>query len=224
MSANVNENQPPEAKSNEKELNFRKQEEMFKKQLEQERVARQAAEEKAARYEAERTKKPHDDDEDYASDEPYVDRRILDKKLSKFEKSFEEKIDKRAEEKARNILEQRDRDDYLNQNGDFNETMSTENLQKFVERHPSLAKSLMRMPDGFEKQKLVYENIKALKVGQKEESKPSVQDKIDQNRRSPYYQPTGMAGPGYANQGDFSPAGKKSSYDKMQELKARLRI
>lgn len=225
MSANPQESQTVEAKSNDKELNFRKQEEMFKRQLEQERQARLQAEERAAKYEKERQQKAvNTEDDDDISDEPYVDHKALTKKLSKLEKTFEEKINKTAEEKARALIEQRDKDTYLRERNDFNEVMSPENLQKFCEKHPAVAESLMRMPDSFERQKLVYESLKALKVGQKEEAKSGIQDKIDQNRRSPYYQPSGTAGPGYQSQGDFSPAGQKNAYEKLKQLKANLRI
>ena len=42
--------------------------------------------------------------------------------------------------------------------------------------------------------------------------------------QSPYYQPSGMGTAPYAQSGDFSAHGQKQAYDKMQELKGRLRI
>jgi hypothetical protein len=56
------------------------------------------------------------------------------------------------------------------------------------------------------------------------EAKPSIQETIDKNRKGPFYQPTGVGTAPYAGGGDFSPTGQKSAYDKMQELKARLRL
>ena len=57
------------------------------------------------------------------------------------------------------------------------------------------------------------------------QKEPSIQDKIDANRRSPFYQPSGIGSAPYAGpDGDFSAAGQKTAYDKMQELKSRLRI
>ena len=50
------------------------------------------------------------------------------------------------------------------------------------------------------------------------------QEKIDANRKSPYYQPSGVGAAPYASAGDFSDSGQKSAYAKMQELKSRLRI
>jgi hypothetical protein len=80
------------------------------------------------------------------------------------------------------------------------------------------------MPEGFERQRLVYENIKALGVDKPISKEPSVQEKIEANRKSPYYQPSGVGAAPYASQSDFSAGGQKQAYEKMQELKNRLRI
>lgn len=225
MTANAQDNQPVATQPNDKELNFRKQEEMFKRQLEQERLARQQAEERAAQAEkmVQAKAQPSDDDDDN-SDEPYVDRKLLSKKLSKFEKQMEEKIEKKAEEKARGLMFEQNRSNFLKQNPDFNEIMSPEVLQKFVEKHPDVAEDLLSMPDTFERQRLVYRNIKALGVHKKEEPKQNIQDKIDQNKRSPYYQPSGIGSAPYQSSGDYSPSGQKNAYAKMKELQSKLRI
>lgn len=207
---------------NEKEINFRKQEEMYKRQLEQEKQARLAAEERATKAEQARAKTPTDDDDD-ASDDPYVDHKVLTKKLAKFEKNMDGRIEEKAKEMAGKMLEQRDKEEYFGQHADFNEVMSPENLQKFYEKHTTLAKNLARLPDGFDKQKLVYENMKALKVGQKEE-KSDIQEKIDQNRRGGFYQPSGMGSPPHSAQSDFSPAGQKAAFEKVKALRNNLRI
>jgi len=80
------------------------------------------------------------------------------------------------------------------------------------------------MPEGFERQKLVYKNIKALGLNMPEVKQPTIQDKIDANKRSPYYQPSGVGTAPYASVGDFSSQGQKQAYAKMQELKNKLRI
>ena len=203
-----------------KELNFRRQEQMFQQKLEQERLARQQAEERLAALERQSKASSNDDDDS----EPYVDHKKLDKKLTSFEQRIEQKIDQRAEAKAQSLLQQERQDTYMKDNPDFNNVMSNETVQRFAETHPRLAKSILSMPEGFERQKLVYENIKSLGIDKPKAKEPSVQDKIDANRRSPYYQPSGVANAPYSAQGDFSQAGQKNAYEKMQELKARLRI
>lgn len=228
MTVAPEQNQTQEVKNNDKEFNFRKQEEAFKRQLDQERNARIAAEQRAAELTASKTASRHEDDEDETSDEPYVDERRLQKKLAKFEKSMDAKIDQKAEQKARMLVEEERRSNYLKTNNDFNEIMNADNVEKFAEKYPSLAEHILRMPEGFERQKLVYENIKALGVHKKESPAPSVQDKIDANRRSPYYQPSGIASAPYGQPGtggkDYSSSEKKTAYEQMQQLKNRLRI
>lgn len=155
------------------------------------------------------------------SDEPYVDQRSLKKKFTKFEETIDQKIAKAAEEKARQIVEEQNRNNYLKQNADFDQTMQPEVIQKFAEKYPGIAEAILRMPDGFERQRLVYESIKGTGVNKKEESK--IQDTINANRRSPF-QPANNAAPPYSMQGDFSDAGQKNAYSKMKDLQKRLRI
>lgn len=205
-----------EVKPSDKELNFRKQEQMFQRQL-AERDNRINEMQKLIE-----SVKQQPAQEEEADDEPYVDHKRLNKTLSSFEKKLEQKIEQKAEERARSLLEQDKKDRWLKQNPDFYDIL--QHADKFAEKDPDLAESILDMPDTFERQKLVYKNIKALGVHKPAENKPSIQDKVDANRRSPYYQPSGVGTAPYASGGDFSPTGQKAAYNKLQELKNRLRI
>lgn len=218
MTAPTQENQAQEQKPSDKELNFRKQEAMFQKQLDQERAARQDAERRAEA--AERMQKPQEDADD--DSEPYVDHKKFARTLSSFEKKMEDKIDKKAEEKARHMLGESRRNDWIRNNPDFYEVL--QNAERFAQKDPELAEAILEMPEGFERQKLVYKNIKALGLHKPEAKQPSIQEKVDANRKSPYYQPSGVGSAPYASAGDFSAGGQKNAYAKMQELKNRLRI
>lgn len=217
MSADTN--QTIEQKPSDKEINFRKLEERYERQLSQERAAREEAERKALEL-AKKQQASHEDDED--DDEPYVDKKRLAKKMSSFEQRLEEKIEKKAEEKARSLMQQERQQDWLRRNSDFYDVM--QHAEKFANHDPELAESILLMPEGFERQKLVYKNIKALGLHQEKPKEPSVQEKIDANRRSPYYQPSGVGSAPYGHKGDFSQSGQKNAYDQMQSLKARLRL
>lgn len=217
MSVPENTNQAqPESKPNDKEYNFAQ----VRKQLEQERQGRLQAEQRAAQLEEEHSRKTRvSDDSDDDDNEPYVDKKTLKKTFSKWEQTLDQKIDKKAEEKARLMVEQERQNNFLKQNPDFNQILSPELIQKFAEKHPEMAEPLTEMPDGFARQKLLYQNIKALGLHKPLESKPSIQDVVDKNRRSPYYQPSGAGGtPPYAAAGDFSKVGQENAYKKMQEL------
>lgn len=206
-----------EQKTNDKEFNFRQLETKYEKIVAQER----AEKERLAREleEAKRTKQGIAEEDD--DSEPYVDNKRLEKKLSSFERRLEEKIDKKAEEKARMLLEKKDKEAWLNENQDFYEVMQ-QHAEKFVQRAPKLAENILRMPDTFERQQLVYNNIKALGIDKPEQKVSSIQEKVDANRRSPYYQPTGIAPAPYSTAGDFTDSGKKNAYAKMKEMQQRL--
>jgi hypothetical protein len=210
---------PPQS---DKELNFRKQEESFKRQLEQERQARAQAEARTKELEeAHRRAQPASDDEDY-SDEPYVDHKRLKRELGKVVQSTTKDTDARIQNAVQSALAQERQNMWLKQNSDFYDVMG--HAQAFADKDPELAETILAMPEGFERQKLVYKNIKALGLHKKPEPAESIQSKIDANKRSPYYMPTGVGTAPYASQSDFSDSGQKNSYDKMQELKKRLRL
>lgn len=203
-------------------MNFDK----IRKQFEQERAEKIQMQQRVAELEKQQAARlPYkDDSDDEPGDEPYVDHKNLTKKLKKFDSEMEQKIDKRAEERVRVLLEQEKQESYMAQNSDFKDILAQENIQKFAEKHPEIARRMLKMPDTFDRQVLLYEQIKALEVNKKEAPKESIQQKIDANRRGAFYQPTGIGTAPYAQAGDFSPSGQKSAYAKLQELKAKMRI
>ena len=220
VAAESKENQVQEQKTNDREFNFRQQEQLFNRKLDEERQARVLLERRLQELQA---KQPVQSDDD-ESDEPYVDRKALEKRFKSWESTLDERIDRKAEEKARTLVAQERQSAYLKQKQDFNNVMTPEMMNKLVTKDPELAETILEMPEGFARQKLVYQTIKAMKLDQAEEKKPTVQDKIDANRRSPYYQPSGVGSAPYAGGGDFSPSGQKNAYNKLQELKSKLRL
>lgn len=223
MTVNAQENQPKEEK-NDKEINFRKQEEIFKKQLEQERSARIAAEQKAEQLEQFRKQKIETNDEDISSDEPYVDQKFLDKKLNKFAQSLEATFEQRAEQKARQIVEGERQKDFMKKNPDFNMVMTQENIEKYGEMNPDELEEWTDIPQSFTRQKLLYRTIKkSIESKKAEVEKSEIQKKIDQNKASPGYRPSGFSPAPYAAHSDFSQEGQKRSYQKMKELQGRFR-
>lgn len=212
------ENQP---KQNDKEYNFAQ----IRQQLERERAEKaQLAQEleKVKRMAQERPSQP-EGEPDYDDDEPYVDHKRLRKELARVTQKTVSEADQRVQQAVNRALAEERQKQWLKANPDFYEVMN--HAQAFADRDPELAETILEMPEGFERQKLVYKNIKAMGLHKPpEQQKSSIQDKVDANRRSPYYQPTGVGSAPYAGVGDYSPGGQKNAYDKMQELKKRLRI
>lgn len=215
--------QEPEAivdsKQNDKEYNFRQLEAKYQRQLEQERTARLEAEKAVQEVMASRQQVQQEEEE---SSDPYVDQKRLNRTLSSFEKKMEERIEKRAKEISKQEQVEERRQTWLRNNPDFYQVL--QHAEKFAQKDPELAETILEMPEGFERQKLVYKNIKALGIHLPETKQTGIQDKINANQNNLYYQPTGVASSPYQNAGDFSDHGKKQSYDKMKELQKRMRL
>lgn len=208
--------QPAAAPVSDKELNFRRQQQMYEKRLEEERRAR---EELAARLAAiESSKVRGEDDED--DDEPYVDSKKLSKTLDKFGQRSKQEISNEVKTQIQMAIEQDRRERWLEQNPDFESVLS--HAEKLAEMAPGLARSILSMPDSFERQKMVYENIKLLGIHKPKSPESSIQQKIDANRRSPYYQPSSVGAAPYQSSGDFSKSGMETAYAKMRELGKRF--
>lgn len=213
-----------EAKT-EKEINFERQRKMYERQLQEERKRREDLEQKQREYEQMLARKgvQETDDDD---DEPYVDKRKLEKKLEHFSRKTKEETQTEIQKAVQSALAEERRQNWLKNNPDFYEIM--QHAERFAQKDPELAETILEMPDSFERQKLVYKNIKALGLHKKEEPRSTIQETVDRNRRSPYYQPSGIGTPGSSSLGlgskDYSPQEGNEAYKKMQELKNRLRL
>jgi hypothetical protein len=215
MSENPVTSQENEQKTSDKELNFRVIEAKHKRELEQERQARLEIERKL--QEIQSKQQQIDDDED----EPYVAPKKLEKKLAQFGQSTQTDIQKAVEMGKQQMKEELKQEIWLEKNSDFLSVM--QHAQKLYDEDKELAETILTMPDNFERQKLVYKTIK--KLGLHEEKKSSsIQDKVDANRRTPYYQPSGIAAAPYSTGGDYSASGQKNAYQKMKELQSKLRM
>jgi hypothetical protein len=216
MTVPTQENQTVE--KNTKEDNLVAMRRHYEKQLAEERSARMEAEKVA--QEARQRHMPAPDDEDES--EPYVDHKKLNKTLAKFGQQAKQETQGEIQKAVQMALAEERKQNWIKNNPDFYDVLQHAN--KFAEKDPDLAETILEMPDTFERQKLVYKNIKALGIDKPDQKVPSIQEKIDANRRSPYYQPSGVGTAPYAQVGDFSAQGQKQAYDKMQQLKAQLRI
>lgn len=201
--------------NNDKELNFRRQEAMYQQKLEQERQEKQQLQ---RQLEEERQRKVSEQEEE--EPEPYVDHKKLKKTLSNFGQNTQSEIKKGMTSAKEEAKEEMRQEIWLEQNQDFEEVLKN-HANKLATK--PIAKTILSMPDTFERKQLVFQMIKELGLDKPPEQKPSIQDKIDSNLRSPFYQPTNIGTAPYSSQGDFSPKGQKEAYEKMQELKNRLR-
>lgn len=210
---------PELQKQNDKEYNFAQIRQQLDREK-QEKLQLKEENERLKKVAQERLALADDDNND--DDEPYVDHKKLKKELGKVVKQTYADTDNKIQEAVSRALTEERQKQWMKNNPDFFEVMN--HAQAFADRDPELAETILEMPEGFERQKLVYKNIKALGLHKKEDPKANIQDKIDANKRSPYYQPSGIGTAPYATAGDFTPAGQKNAFQKMQELKNRLRL
>lgn len=219
MTAPTNENQAQAAQQSEKELNFRKLEAKYSQELAYERAKREDAERRAQEI-AQRQAAPPEEDE--TTDEPYVDHKRLDKKLSKFGQQYKQETQTEIQKAVKSAIREERKDNWIRSNPDFEEVL--QHAEKLALRAPDLAESILDMPESFERQKLVYKSIKSLGLHKAEERQQSIQEKVDANRKGPYYQPSSVGSAPYQSASDYSPGGQKQAYDKMKELQSRLRL
>jgi hypothetical protein len=208
-----------EQKPSNKELNFRQLEAKYERTLAQERAERERLAKEIEDLRKAKLSQP-DDDED---DEPYVDKKKLAKHLAKFGEQTKKETQTDIQKAVQNALAEERKQNWIKDNSDFYDVMQN-HAERFLQKAPQLAETILQMPEGFERQKLVYHNIKTLGLDKPEQPKSSIQETIDANRRSPYYQPSAVNAPPYAQMGDFSDAGQKNAHAKMKELQKRLRI
>lgn len=215
----VNQAQPSEVKQNDKELNFRQLEQKYERQLAQERAGRIEAERIAQEMQSKQTQTHEDEDDD---SDPYIDKRKLDKKLARFGEQTQKQTQNDINKAVQIALHEERKQNWIKSNSDFYDVL--QHAEKIMQKDPELAESILEMPEGFERQKLVYRALKSKGYHLPEQKGPSIQEKVDANRRNPYYQPTAVGSAPYASVGDFSSSGQKQAYEKMQELKKNLRI
>jgi len=207
-----------QSKQNDKEVNFRMLEQKYEKQLAQERQLRMEAERSAQ----ENKKRPASQEDEEDESEPYVDHKRLNKKLARFGEQAQIQTQSEIQKAVQTALKEERKSNWIKSNPDFYDVLG--HAEKFAQTDPELAETILEMPEGFERQKLVYKNIKALGLHKPEVKAPSVQEKIDSNRRGAFYQPSGVGTAPYASQGDFSKSGQETAYNKMKELQNRLKI
>lgn len=201
-----------------KELNFRKLEAKYQQEVAMERARREELERRVQ----EMSQPKQIEEVDEPDDEPYVDHKKLEKKLNKFGKNTQSEI-KNAMQQAKELAKEELKQElFLENHSDFHQVL--EKAEIFAEKYPKLAENILRMPAGFERQKLVYQTIKDFGLDKPEQKQQSIQEKVDANRRAPYYQPSGVGMSPYHSSANFSPDGQKQAYDKMKELQSRLRL
>lgn len=206
-----------EQSNNGKEFNFRQQQASYERKLAEERNEREKLVQQIE--EIKRSQNQHAEEED---SEPYLDHKRFKKEQAKFGQQIKQETKADINQAVQDAIENERKRAFLNENPDFYDVIE-KNAQSFFQKAPFLSETILKMPDNFERQKLVYHNMKAMGMDKPPVKESSIQEKIDANKRGAFYQPTQMGNPPFAPVGDFSASGMKQSYEKMKELQGRLR-
>lgn len=206
---------PPVEKPNDKEFNFRQQQASYERKLAEERAERERL---VRELEELKRMQPAVEEED---SEPYLDHKRFRKEQAKFGQQMKQETRADIHHAVQEALQNERKKAFLDANPDFYDTLQ-KHADNFQQKAPQLAETILQMPDTFERQKLVYHNIKSMQLDRPPVKEPSIQEKIDANKKTPYYQPSSVGNPPYAAAGDFSEAGMKTAYAKIKELQKRL--
>ena len=201
-------------KPSDKELNFRALEARYQQLLEENNR-------KIAELETKLKQTPEPEEEDESSD-PYVDERKLKKHLQKFGEQTVKQTQSEIQKAVQQAIYEERKQNWMKNNSEFYDVMKQ--AEKLAIEDPELAETILQMPDTFERQKLVYRNIKAMRLHEEKKPEPTVEELIQRKKQNAFYQPSMMASPGHSAVGDYSPQGQKEAYEKLQQLKSRLRL
>ena len=160
--------------------------------------------------------------ENQDDDDVYVDKNRLERKLKDFGQQTQKQTKHEVQTAVNAAIKEEKRQNWLKQNSDFQDVLK--HADKLAEKDPDLAESILEMPEGFERQKLAYKSIKAMGLHKPPQQEQSMQDKVNQNRKGLYYQPSDVNSSPYGASGDFSAAGQKNAYDQLQKWKKNMRI
>lgn len=206
------EKQAAEDRKNDKEYNFRRLEAKLEKEkqeiLKQNQELKQQLDELKNNY----TSKEEEDDDD-----PYIDKKKLEKWDQKKKKEYKSEMQLTVQQ----ALEKERQEMWMKEHKDFYDVM--QHADRFAELDPELADTILKMPESFERQKLVYKNIKILGLDKPKEDKET-QAKVNDPRKSYYYSPTGVSPSAGAGPASYTNQERQEAYEKMLQLKESLRI
>ncbi len=207
-----------------KELNFRR----LEAAKEQEREARLRAEEHAKSMQRElmeiksmltpKEKDPLDDVEDFVDKDRLraireADRRHFQKEAKEIAKQTY--LESQREYDQKNYLQR-----LKAQCPDYDQVMTQANLENLERVDPVFAETVLEIPDEYARCMKAYKKLKSLQT--KAKDIPSIQDKVAENQRNPYFIPPDSGSRSGAVDFDVSsPKARKEAYAKLQAAQKR---
>lgn len=97
---------------------------------------------------------------------------------------------------------------------DFGSVVNEDNVVRFEQSHPEFVQSLLHIEDAYERKKLAYNFFK--RMGTPEVQKPSISEKVEENRKNPYMIPSGSGMPAAVEYDLKSPQARNAAYAKLK--------
>jgi len=181
--------------------------EMLRKQLDDIRQANQPKEED-----------PLDGVDDYIDKERL--QLIRQKDKAAFQKEAELIANKTYEARRREEEKQNYLPRLKSQFNDYDSVMSEANIAKLEKSSPAFLKTVLKIEDDYERRLLTYEYLKS-QTDKIEEPKSSIQDRVAENQRNPYYSPAGSGTPAAVDFDIKSKSAREQAYAKLKAAQRR---
>jgi len=123
-----------------------------------------------------------------------------------------------ADKKLKEWKQQEEKSNHMNrlksEYPDFGSVVNQDNVVRFEQSHPEFVQSLLHVTDDYERKKLAYNFFK--RNAQPEAPKPSIKEKVEENRTNPYMIPSGSGTPTAVDYDLKSPQARQAAYAKLK--------
>lgn len=137
--------------------------------------------------------------------------RLVEEKLKKIE---QEKEQKRHEEEQKNSTPK-----LRSQFSDYDEVMNEDNIIRLEQDNPTFLNAVLTIQDEYKRKYATYDYLK--KAGYVAPKEPSIKEKVEENRRNPYYFEPGSGTPIAVDFDVKSPQARQQAYEKLKLAQRR---
>lgn len=210
-----------------KESNFRRLE--AAREVDRERALRAELENQMLKREMENIKTmltpaekdPLDDVQDMS--DPDQVRKAFKTALARNESRFKKEAEEVADRKIEQKFKEREDANFLgrlkSQYTDYDSVMNDASLEKLSKTNPEFLEAAMQIPDDYARRKLVYAHLKTNKPVAEE--RQSIKEIVDENKRNPFFIPSGSGAPSAVDYDLKSPKARDEAYAKLKAAQRR---
>lgn len=155
---------------------------------------------------------PLDGVEDYVDKDRF--KAAIEQNNRRLKKEAEEIAERKLKEWKQQEYQQTHMQRLQSEYPDYGQIMTQDNVARFEQSHPEFVQSLLHIQDDYERKKLAYNFFK--RNTPKEEPKPSIKEKVEENKTNPYYIPSGSGVPSAVEFDLKSKSAREAAYAKLK--------